>query len=424
MKSAFLFVIALLFSDLLVAQSSNHWKQVASPTKKDLLSVHFPTPQVGYIVGKDSLIMKTTDSGSTWSVLPVNGLSFSLSINDIVDVNFVNDTVGYIVVSEASFRTYNGVLYKTTNGGATWSLVNHGLNIAPYRSFFLDEDYGFLGGSAFFAGNVIARNNSGLWGDYQNFNFNPSLFINAIDFVNPVKGAIVSEDGIVYTTTDSGKNWQAQVVSVNGMTLDSAINDLTFINDSTIVLATSRGTLPVVYSSDFGTTWHDAGALVTFNYPKMMGITKSKIDSIIAVGRDVNGFSFGGYISWMQNGIWQQDFFNTGLNFVNNQDDKNVFVVGDTGAIYTNKSFATSTLSFANLKNNILVYPNPAHDVIYLEYDHSVVVYSVAITDLTGRLVNNIQNILSIGVSDLSTGIYLLQIKTNKGILMNRITVK
>lgn len=45
------------------------WTQARVPVSVDLVSVQFPTPQVGWATGHDGVVLKSVDGGITWSVV-------------------------------------------------------------------------------------------------------------------------------------------------------------------------------------------------------------------------------------------------------------------------------------------------------------------------------------------------------------------
>jgi photosystem II stability/assembly factor-like uncharacterized protein len=71
---------------------------------EDLSGVDFPTTSTGYAVGSSGTIMKSTDSGVTWTSQVSN------STEKLNEVSFANDSVGYSVGD-------NGTILKTTTGG-------------------------------------------------------------------------------------------------------------------------------------------------------------------------------------------------------------------------------------------------------------------------------------------------------------------
>lgn len=69
--------------------------------------------------------------------------------------------------------------------------------------------------------------------------------------------------------------------------------------------------------------------------------------------------------------------------------------------------------------NTFSVYPNPASDAITISNDQNVMVSNVAITDMNGRVVKQVnaknEPETRINVSDLSAGIYMLTINSESG---------
>src|SRR6188768_1418886 len=55
------------------------------------------------------------------------------------DLFFVNDQIGFIV-------GYNGNIYKTTNAGKSWEKKNSGTSLHLFSVFFLNENVGFAAG--------------------------------------------------------------------------------------------------------------------------------------------------------------------------------------------------------------------------------------------------------------------------------------
>lgn len=79
----------------------------------------------------------------------------------------------------------------------------------------------------------------------------------------------------------------------------------------------------------------------------------------------------------------------------------------------------------------IVVYPNPASDIVYVQYYNAVGgINAISIADIQGRTVytetvsnQNSYGIQQIDVSDLSGGIYFLSIATANGMVVSRIVI-
>lgn len=100
-------------------------------------AVHFPTIQVGYIANYLGSIAKTTDMGETWSVIS------QPTSNPIWDIHFVSDTVGYAVGGDG----ISSLILKTIDGGSNWTLQSTTPPTSTNHNavFFTDENTGYCG---------------------------------------------------------------------------------------------------------------------------------------------------------------------------------------------------------------------------------------------------------------------------------------
>lgn len=152
-------------------------------------SVCFPSGNTGYAVGANStaIMKKTTDSGNTW-------LSVSIpSINILKGVYFAVDLTGWICGS-------NGSLWKTIDGGATWSQQNLPL---------------------------------------------PGINLEKMFFINSATGLVVGSGGAVYKTTNGGSSWAIKQSSINADLYDICFTSPGLLwaagNSSTIIKSTNNG---------------------------------------------------------------------------------------------------------------------------------------------------------------------------------------
>lgn len=80
-------------------------------------AIHFPSPEVGYVVGSAGTIMKTTNGGLDWNKIR-DGNKIRVSNKPFRDVFFVNEDHGYIVGE-------GGLFWLTDNGGDDWKEVKN-----------------------------------------------------------------------------------------------------------------------------------------------------------------------------------------------------------------------------------------------------------------------------------------------------------
>lgn len=102
------------------------WQQSRVPVSSDLNAVNFPSPQVGWAVGHDGVVLRSTDGGLSWErkldarmareLLPAGG---GESANDTAaDLSFLGlwfetERQGFIV------GAFNQI-WRTTDGGNSW----------------------------------------------------------------------------------------------------------------------------------------------------------------------------------------------------------------------------------------------------------------------------------------------------------------
>jgi hypothetical protein len=108
-------------------------------------------------------------------------------------------------------------------------------------------------------------------------------------------------------------------------------------------------------------------------------------------------------------------------------------IVPSIGLYVTNRSLLPVSVTTVNTTEGaeLNVYPNPASDVLNVEFsleEASDVTYIV--TDVTGRVVNLVQSnnvtndLRTLDISRLSAGVYMITAKTEKGTSTQRFTVK
>lgn len=91
------------------------------------------------------------------------------------------------------------------------------------------------------------------------------------------------------------------------------------------------------------------------------------------------------------------------------------------GNLTTGNSTFTGDVRTVNLalnefnKSNIMIYPNPATD--FINIIGIKVIKSIKILSLEGKLISTLNGVNKINVSKLSTGVYLLEVETEKTLI-------
>lgn len=381
------------------AAQNDYWQPVPSGIDKSLASVSFGSPGVGYIGGADSTLLRTVDGGISWQALGHAGMPLSASWPDIVHLDFVSASTGYAVVSSLEYPQYRGALCKTTDSGHSWIVIDS-INIAAARSFFFDEQNGFVIGSQFFAGKTLHRMRQERWDASKFFSYDPSAFLKAIDFFDTSLGIVGGDGGQVYRSFDGGLSWDTVQTVV-----DTAINALKFLNAHTVLAGSDNNGGALLISYDTGRTWQIDPNTLTFSYPALKDIAVSPRDSFIAVGH-VWGFPWG-IILWIRNGVVYNMGASQYLNAVAMRDDSVAFIVGDSGLILSNRA-AILNVPPVQLPG-WRIYPNPASGFCHAE---AAFPFTFQLYDMKGSLVRSadkpaVQHRISL--RGLVPGVYLLR---------------
>lgn len=184
----------------------NTWLSQTSGTTRSLYSIYFTNTTNGYAVGDNKTAIYTTDGGTTWS--PLNLIPAS-PVFHFRHIKFIDDSTGF-----ASGGAYplggtvadSGVVYKTSDAGATWSIaLVTGLYGSIYSTFFTSSQVGY---AAEYSGPMHKTTDGGLtWNSYAaGDSLNPSM----VCFVDENKGFLnCQSDGKRKYTTDAGLTWNA-----------------------------------------------------------------------------------------------------------------------------------------------------------------------------------------------------------------------
>lgn len=414
MKLLALFSILIGFQ--LSAQTT--WYEIPSGTDTTLNTISFGSNMVGYIGGNDSLLLKTTDGGLTWNSVNYSGVTFLPGGERIINLNFLNETTGYMTVGP-----YTGT-YRTTDGGQTWTQVNLPGNMCYNQGiYFWDASNGIIGGSGCFQGELLGKMTNGtvnLSTISSTIPSSPSI-IKDVDFADNNFGIAVS-DRRFFRTTDGGQNWD----TVNpGTSFD--LTSVTVVNDTLAfagyIDASSSG-FGVLTTHDAGLTWSMEMSMATFYYPDYNDVYHTSSDFIYSGGE--TDFQGKGIMFENNGSSWIYAEVDYPIQAIGGYDDI-VFAVGDSGSIVTNNNFGGTLHSktWSDKKDDFKVYPNPAEDVISIEFSSESTVQKINIFNMYGQIVKSYsKSIKKYTVSDLPSGVYLIEVQSEEKIMTQKLIKK
>lgn len=207
-KPIFIAALLLVFSLSLHAQ----WTSVfAPPLNNGASEIQFVSSTTGYML--DHLATyKTTNAGVSWTKIDSNTVTYTRS-----SMHWVNASEGYVVLTEnLGFGNYAGWFKRTSNGGATWTAMQQ-LPINQYynTAWFTSATTGYVGGNN---GTLLKTTNSGA--SWTLLTTNTTNAIRQIHFVSATAGYAVGDYGLILKTTNAGTNWTGTYSNINFSGLD------------------------------------------------------------------------------------------------------------------------------------------------------------------------------------------------------------
>jgi len=180
---------------LYTTNGGNNWMSGTDPSELSVFRSSFMVnASTGYCVGAvwiDTEVAKSTNGGANWLHC---GNIFEFFIHN--DLHFFDSENG-IVVSTAGGTTGGGI-FRTTNGGANWFVVQY----YSYGLFGVDFPVPTIGYAVGGNGYIIKSTNNGYRWSQQISGVSSTL--NAVDFIDSLNGFTVGDSGTVLKTTNGG----------------------------------------------------------------------------------------------------------------------------------------------------------------------------------------------------------------------------
>lgn len=241
----------ILYSDN-ASSAATDWKQAKVPTTQMLTAIAFVDENVGFAVGHDGLILKSTDKGETWAV-SLDGLAAQKQKN-IIKLKQAREKLKALKAKAESATPQQREDMAMDLEDAEYDIesAENKLNKPVYTSplldvYFADADHGYAVGA--FGTFWVTSDGGENWVDItakvpneDGFHFNAVTGANGYVFA-------AGEMGMVLRSNDNGQTWEALMLPYDGtfFTLSASAKA------ELIVAAGLRGN--AYFSLDQGKTW-------------------------------------------------------------------------------------------------------------------------------------------------------------------------
>lgn len=412
MIKIYILICFIILCNLFVhAQSS--WSALTSGTTNNLYSVYFTNANIGYAVGYNGTILKTTDAGINWLLINSGTTKFLCSIF-FTDVNN-----GYILLKE------DGGILKTNNGGNSWSSISTiGANLTQHyfsELYFTSNNIGYAVGRHVlqstpwfeYSEDVIAKTIDGGYSwTIQYFEVNGGLL--SVSFINDSIGFAVGNNGAIYKTSNAGTNWVAQT-SGTSKSLTSVY--FTDVNTGYIVGCSSGLLTGIILKTVNGGTLWSLQSIDTFPLLNSVHFPHINNGYIVGTNGTILNTSNGG-----TNWVAQTSGISNSLSSVYFIDTNTGYTVGDGGKILKTTNGGVSTnLNFETINiDNLKIYPNPSNEKVTFEFNnpnHKII--SIYIIDLTGKVIyetKTTQDKYDFKRNSIQSGIYIVKVSGENNI--------
>jgi photosystem II stability/assembly factor-like uncharacterized protein len=323
-------------------------------------------------------LMKSTNSGASWSEIPMNGLP---AILDPLAIQFASSTR---VILAGLLSTGEYSLFVSDNNGQSWTGIPTGFPVTyNYQAMCIDGN-----GTVFVAGNKVSGNITlplliksvtmgSSWSEVTVSGM--TGIITAISAPgSKLLAATSSTNGFaLMSSSDEGKNWSAITSTI---TTDLVSPDLSSTGFGSIYLSGQDNGSIFYRSNDLGATWAEEVTTGHEDMTRVNAILKSS-GPLLTAGL----------------GVADSSFFVFSTAFTNS--------VGE------------------NLPEFFNLYPVPASNELNLTFDHGSI-QEVEFISTCGNVVKNQKSgFEKISVSDLAKGVYHVRIVTSHGVIGRRIIV-
>lgn len=445
-KTVLTALVVAAFGLQAMAQGSNFWAPVSSgftAQSRGIRDIDITSPTNAWAISYDGTtasvqtqdFTRTTDGGLTWTA----GTIPNIPTWEFSNISAIDANTAWVALfnSPTPTSSLGGRVYKTTDGGATWT--QQATTAFANSNSFLNIVHMFDANNGWMQGDPIngefemytTSNGGTTWTAVPGANIpNPlSGEYGTVDVYTTVGNNIIyfgTNKGRVFKSTDAGLNW-----TLAGPTTLTIIEDLAF-SDANNGLATQGDDL--MRTTDGGATWTPVlytGKIYGNDLKFVPGTTNTFVSTgagDATLGLSGSSFSSNGGVTWIDYDAGFQrtalDFFSPTVGFAGGFSSATTGLFKFTGTV-------AMGINNSEFSKAVTVFPNPSAGKFTIDMPATAEKSAeITVADALGRVVYAKNEKLngayngSLDLSNLGKGVYVLNIKTGANISMRKLVIE
>lgn len=374
MKPKFILLAAItgLFSGL-----AQNWEELnipESPSRYD--DVFFLNENLGWAAdGAGAAVYKTTNGGETWTQTSYNNGEY------LRNIEFLNENIGFLGALSETF-------YRTTDGGQTWEVVwdLQGAIPAICGLDTVGESTVYGCGAYFEPAYVIKSTDSGETWDVINMSAYANSLVEVL-FVDETNGYVSggnNSGGVILKTTDGGQTWTE--IYNSGRPGEQVWKLQILISNPDVIFGSVQSFDPfdgkLVKSTDNGESWVERDVPDPF----IQGV------GFVTENHGWMGGHNSGFLETTDSGqTWNDTGFGWSLNRFQVFSENLVYCSGQSIYKYTDNLSVNDIETEKPEDMAIVVAPNPVEEVLHISVDYQRSDHMViTLFDETGKLIRKL----------------------------------
>ncbi|UFK96634.1 T9SS type A sorting domain-containing protein [Kaistella faecalis] len=393
------------------------------------------------------IVSRTTNGGTTWTASNITGPGSNALVSDL---SAVDGNTAWVVTAPFAAGTNANRIWKTTNGGTSWTQQTVGYTSGSFANhvYFWDANNGWTSGDPLNGKFEMFKTSNG--GTTWTAVAGAPTPDNGDDFTYVGLKEVVGDNiwigtsiGRILRSTDRGNTWTGSyspVLDFGGVITSGSSGSYAFKDANNGLLLAVDGadspattTAGLYASDDGGATWD----LLTPNGTWFFGdiaYVPGTANTYVSTGISSNApqgvgssYTTDGGLNWtIIDNIPGIDGGQRGkVSFLNPTTGwAGFFSDGPTGSegIFKFSGNLALGVSDNTVKSNLKVYPNPATDIVNVSSNKKI--ENITVIDMTGKKVQSFKAGNQINVSSLPKGTYILQVYYGEGAVENTKLIK